>query len=45
MKSRSIVPMIYWKGKGGVEIMGAGRERMNKGLKGEGRGMRLVLGS
>ena len=32
------------KGKGCVEGMEGGRERMNEELKGEGRGMRLVLG-
>ena len=32
------------KGKGAVEGMGVGRERMNEGLKGDARCMRIVLG-
>ena len=32
------------KGKGCVDGLEGGRERMNEGWKGEGRSMRLVLG-
>ena len=46
MKIRSIVTWFNGKGKGegDVEGMGGGREKMNEGLKRDGRGMRLVLG-